>query len=147
MKNAMLIKLWLKVRSSVRYFFVDPAKASATCSNKNSLKSRIPSLVYIIMGNGHKALLAQYSPRFTMSQVIGWVLLLPTLVGFSSTAFPQPRPLPRPCARPLPPPTPLPTDLLAQRTSPPRPRRSPCLQTPQTSPPSSAPPKTHTWTP
>ena len=85
------------------------------------------------------------SPRFTTSQVSGWALLLPTLLAFPSTAFPRPRPLPRPCARPLPLPTPLQTDLLAQRTRPPRPRCRLRLQTPRTSLPLRAPPRTHTW--
>ena len=31
-------QMWLKVRSSLTYSFVDPAKVSATCSSKNSLK-------------------------------------------------------------------------------------------------------------
>ena len=56
LENAILTHFLLKVWSSVAFSFIDHAKATATCSNKNSLKSRVLFQVYNTVGYGHRAL-------------------------------------------------------------------------------------------
>ena len=71
------------------------------------------------MGNGRQALSVEWGlcENVIVHTILGGspVILLPTLLGFPSTAFLRPRPLLHSFASPLPPPTTLPLDL-AERT-------------------------------